>query len=262
MDVTYVNPGFQAMIDSIMLFQTDEETAYWSDSLFYFFPTIKKESFGALDFHGKREFLSREMKKIYCEQEALLNQKAALYNSHWSKCRPQIEAALSEAFDLDVHPLFNDLRAEICLNPICPRFLQERYFQIFYLNSERGAVGLSIHEIIHFLWFYVWNQEFQDSYDEYERPSLKWILSEMVVESIMRDDRLSSINPYFPRENGGCVYGYFQDMRLNQKMALDVIDEYYKCGNMREFMHKSYAYCKENEAEIRAHIKKSEEAFG
>ena len=34
MDVTYVNPGFQAMIDSIMLFQPDEETAYWSDSLF------------------------------------------------------------------------------------------------------------------------------------------------------------------------------------------------------------------------------------
>lgn len=63
MDVTYVNPGFQAMIDSIMLFQTDEETAYWSDSLFYFFPTIKKENFGALDFHGKKEFLSREMKK-------------------------------------------------------------------------------------------------------------------------------------------------------------------------------------------------------
>ncbi len=28
--------------------------------------------------------------------------------------------------------------------------------------------------------------------------------SEMVVESIMRDRRLSSINPYFPRENGGC----------------------------------------------------------
>lgn len=98
--------------------------------------------------------------------------------------------------------------------------------------------------------------------DEYERPSLKWILSEMVVESIMRDDRLSSINPYFPRENGGCVYGYFQDMRLKQKMALDVIDEYYKCGNIREFMRKSYAYCKENEAEIRAHIKKSEETFG
>ncbi|MFR5786273.1 MAG: hypothetical protein ACLUHE_03445 [Christensenellales bacterium] len=49
----------------------------------------------------------------------------------------------------------------------------------------------------------------EDNYDEYERPSLKWILSEMVVESVMRDERLSSINPYFPRENGGCVYPYF-----------------------------------------------------
>jgi len=99
------------------------------------------------------------------------------------------------------------------MSPIAPRYLQERYFDVFYLNSEKGAIGSSIHEIIHFVWFYVWNQVFGDSYEEYERPSLKWILSEMAVESIMKDPRLSSINPYFPREEGGCIYPYFFDLR-------------------------------------------------
>jgi hypothetical protein len=238
MNITYVNPGFQAMIDSIMLFQTDGETSYWSDSIFYFFPKLNKDVFQTLDFNAKKKYFFNELNEIYHEQEALLNEKVEEYNNHWGKYRIQIEEALSDAFELDSHLLFNDLRAEICLNPVSPRFLKERYFQIFYLNSERGAIGVSIHEIIHFLWFHVWNQNFHDNYDEYERPSLKWILSEMVVECIMRDERLSSINPYFPRENGGCIYGYFQDMKLDHRMALDIIDEYYQCGNIRKFMHE------------------------
>ncbi len=73
------------------------------------------------------------------------------------------------------------------MNPIEPRFLREHRFDLFYKNSEKGAIGQCIHEIIHFAWFYVWHEIFQDSWGEYERPSLKWILSEMVVESIMKD---------------------------------------------------------------------------
>ena len=258
MNITYVNPGFQAMIDSIMLFQTDGETPLWSDSIFYFFPRLNKDVFLTLDFNAKKEYIFNELIELYHEHESLLNEKVEKYNSHWKKYRTQIEEALSDAFELDSHLLFNDIRAEICLNPVSPRFLKERYFQIFYLNSERGAIGISIHEIIHYLWFHVWNHNFNDSYAEYERPSLKWILSEMVVESIMRDDRLSSINPYFPRENGGCVYGYFLDLKLDGRMALDVIEEYYQCNNIRKFMYESYAYCQKHEEAIRLHINEAE----
>lgn len=261
MNIFFCNPGVQAMIDSIMLFQTDDEVAYWADSIFYFYPSLNKEMFQTLSFEEKKKYISNEFTKIYKEQELILNQKVEAYNNHWNKYHIQIEEALSEAFQLDLKELFNDLRGEICLNPICPRFLKERYFQIFYLNSERGAIGISIHEIIHFIWFHVWNQVFHDSYEEYERPSLKWILSEMVVESIMRDERLSSINPYFPRENGGCVYEYFQDMEVNGKMVLDEIDGLYQCRDIKKFMQESYAYCKEHENEIRSHIEEAEKNF-
>jgi len=115
--------------------------------------------------------------------------------------------------------------------------------------------------MIHFLWFHVWNSIYGDSYDEYERPHLKWVLSEMVVESIMRDKRLSSINPYFPRENGGCVYGYFQDMEIGGRPILETLDEIFKSTDMSGFMKTSYDYCLNNEAAIRAHIEKSEEQF-
>ena len=136
--------------------------------------------------------------------------------------------------------------------------MKERCYDTFYLNSERGAIGGGIHEIIHFVWFYVWNRLFGDSYDEYERPSLKWILSEMVVESVMKDERLSSINPYFPRENGGCIYPYFFDLVVAGKPLLDTLETMYRSQSIEDFMKNSYAYCWKHEAEIREHIRRSE----
>lgn len=41
---------------------------------------------------------------------------------------------------LDLTNQFQDLRCFVSLNPIEPRFLQERSFSVFYLNSGKGAV--------------------------------------------------------------------------------------------------------------------------
>ena len=198
------------------------------------------------------------MRAVYTDLENEINEKVNLYSRHWQNCSKQIIAALSDAFELNCDRLFNDLRCNVSMNPIEPRFLQEQSFDIFYLNSERGAIGECIHEIIHFVWFYVWNHLFKDSYNEYESPSLKWVLSEMVVESIMKDNRLSSINPYFPREHGGCIYPYFFDMEIHGGLILDTIDEMYRNQTIEDFMIHSYAYCKQYEQEIYDHIQKSE----
>lgn len=167
-------------------------------------------------------------------------------------------AQIGWVIGVDCASIFNDIRCNISLNPIEPRFLREHSFDIFYMNSEKGAIGGCIHEIIHFIWFYVWNEVFQDSYDEYEAPSLKWIFSEMVVESIMRDERLSSINPYFPRENGGCIYPYFFTMQTSDGLALDILDKMYREKNIRAFMKDGYEWCKLHENEIRSHIEQAE----
>lgn len=261
MNILYRNPGFEHSIDSILLFQTEDETPYWSDSLLYFYPQIDKKELCNKTHIQKREYLLEVLSDTYCELKEELDSKVVLYNERWNKYKEQIEDALSEAFEIDTRMIFNDIVANITLNPVGPRFLKEQYFDVFYKNSERGAIGVSIHEIIHFVWFDVWNKEFGDNYDEYESPSLKWILSEMVVESIMRDERLSSINPYFPRENGGCVYQYFQDMIVENRYVLDTLEQIYQTKNMTEFMKRAYQYCQKHEEEIRFHIKKAEEKF-
>lgn len=258
MEVTFVNPGADYMIEQIMKFQTEDESAFWSEPLYHFYPQLDKAYAMSLPFSERKSYIERTLRSVYTESESILNQKVNLYTRHWNVCRAQITAALSEAFGVDCEKLFNDLRCNVSMNPISPRSLEERCYETFYLNSEQGALGVGIHEIIHFVWFYVWNRHFGDSYDEYERPSLKWILSEMVVESVMRDERLSSINPYFPREHGGCVYPYFFDMAVDGKPILDTLDAMYRCQSIEDFMQNSYAYCQEHEAEIRTHISKSE----
>ncbi|MBQ2794874.1 MAG: hypothetical protein IJF04_02505 [Oscillospiraceae bacterium] len=261
MNITYKNPGYEYSIESIMLFQTDEQTPFWSDSVLYFYPQIDKTELEKRNFEEKKEYIYKVLEEVYGNIKDELESKIIRYNEHFQNYRSQIEDALSEAFELDSGLLFNDLTGNITMNPVCPRFLQEKYFDVFYLNSERGALGLSIHEVIHYFWFYVWNKHFGDSYEEYETPSLKWILSEMVVEAIMSDERLSLINPYFPREDGGCVYPYFFDMIINGKPVLDKISELYKNNSITDFMEASYAYCLENENEIRNHIEEAEKEF-
>lgn len=258
MEVTFVNPGVDYMMERIMSFQTEGESIFWSEPLYHFYPQLDRAYATGLPFPERRAYIERTMRDVYTELEDTINGKVGLYTRHWSVCKEQITGALSDAFGVDCAKLFNDIRCNLSLNPIEPRFLKERCYDTFWMNSEKGAIGGGIHEIIHFVWFYVWNRLFRDSYEEYERPTLKWILSEMVVESVMRDERLSSINPYFPREQGGCIYPYFFDMVVDGKGILDTLDAMYRGQNIGDFMENSYAYCQAHEGEIRQHIRKWE----
>lgn len=261
MHLVFKNPGFEHSIQSIMLFQTEETTPYWSEALNFFYPQIDKEMMYNKSYEQKKNYLSKVLRGIWDESKNEMDSKIKRYNEHFEKHKNQIEEALSDAFKVDARALFNDLGANISLDPVCPRFLKEKYFDIFYKNSERGALGVSIHEVIHYFWFYVWNLNFQDSYDEYDTPSLKWILSEMVVESIMQDERLSSIDPYFPRENGGCVYSYFYDMKIDNTLILDTLAKMYEDHQIVDFMKIAYDHCLKNESAIRAHIAEAEKNF-
>lgn len=258
MKLELVIPGLAEMTESIMAFQQEDTTPFWSESLYRFYPRLDREYAMCLSFPEREGYLREKLARIYEEERDNLEEKRRSYAAHWQRCCPQIEEALSEAFDVNCKELLNDMVCHISLNPISPRFLREHSFEVFWLNSERGFVGTAIHEIIHLVWFHVWHQVFGDDWEEYEAPSLKWILSEMVVEPIMSDPRLAQINPYYPRENGGCIYPYFFDMYAEGEPVLDTLTRMYRSQDIRSFMKNSYAYCQKQEQQIRTHIAKAE----
>lgn len=258
MELHFTDPGFDYMIGRILEFQTEDTPAFWSEPLYHFYPQLDKAHALSLPLLERRAYLTDVLREVYEAGKEGMVQKLQGYRAHWEACKPQITAALSDAFETDCAGILNDMECRVSLNPIEPRFLREHAFDIFWYNSERGAIGEAIHEIIHFVWFHVWQDTFGDGWEEYEAPSLKWILSEMVVEAIMADARLSSINPYYPREQGGCIYPYFFDMKAGGRLVLEVLEEMYRTQNIRDFMKNSYAYCLVHEQEIRAHIEKAE----
>ncbi len=78
----------------------------------------------------------------------------------------------------------------------------------------------------------------------------------MVVEPIMRDERLGKINPYYMDKS--CVYSYFYTMEIDGKLILDTLYEMLCSMSIEEFMEKSYRYCMEHEMEIRRQMQEGE----
>ncbi len=240
-----------------MRFRTRTPPPFWSAPLYRFYPQL--EPARTLPRPARLEAIARELRSVYAAQEQTIHEKTRAYAAHWQRCKPQVTAALSDAFSLDAAGLFNDLRVCLSLNPIEPRYLREHRFDLFYLNSPHGSAQPSMKSSIFFLLLRL-NGLFDDPPDACEAPALPWLLSEMVVEPIMRDERLRSINPYFERENGGCVYPYFYDMTLDGRPLLDTLYEMYRAQPIDAFMRESYAFLQAHEDAVRAHIRRAEQA--
>jgi len=201
-------------------------------------------------------FLHTYLGGFYTAHKSEIESKLLAYNAHWKTYESQIVAALYDIFGVELNDVFNDLVCYTTFNPISPRYLDGTTFDNFYLESKVGASGTAMYEIIHFVWFHIWEKHFGDNPADYETTHLKWVLSEMVVEPIMRDDRLGLINPYYTHKS--FVYRYFYTMQIDGKPILDTLYQMLSSMPIEKFMEHGYQYCFEHEAEIRRHIESNE----
>ena len=252
MQITFQNPGFDYSMNSILLFQTENTGSWWKDALFSFYPQIDREQMERLSGTGQTAYLREVLSGVYRQLAPELEEKKEAYQISWDENRQTVEEALGDIFQTPLAGQFQDIRANITLNPVCPRFLAERTFDLFCRNSPKGALGMSLHEVVHFLWFDRWNTLFHDDPAEYESPHLKWVFSEMAVYPILGDIRLAARNPYYP---ASCVYDYFYTMTVEGRPILDTMAELFAAGNIDRFMTDGYRYCREHEAEIRLQMK-------
>ena len=142
MEVTFINPGVDYMIQSIMHFQAEGEAEFWSEPLYHFYPQLDRTFAASLPVAERRDYIERTMRAAYAELENTIDEKVTSFSHHWNACKAQITAALSEAFGIDCTGLFNDLRCNLSLNPIEPRFLKEHCYDTFYLNSAKVPLAV------------------------------------------------------------------------------------------------------------------------
>lgn len=252
MKLIYKDPGYKYSTESISEFIKQNE--FWSEPIFHFFPELLKFK-GSFDKSTDNKDIVKEISgtvnDLYKCREKEIQSKVISYQENWNRHEKLINERFSSIFGFDTRKVFNNLVCNITLNPISPRYLKEHVFDVFYMNSDKGAIGSALHEIVHYLWFYLWNQKYKDTYEQYESPSLPWILSEVVVEQILNDEEFNIINPYHQTGN---AYPYFYKMIIRGRSLYDYLDEIYKNNSIDKFMDKSYQFMVENEEEIRSQM--------
>ncbi len=252
MKLIYKDLGYKYSVESISEFIKQDE--FWSEPIFHFFPELLKFK-GSFNKNSDNkdigEKISETVGEMYRSREKEIQSKVISYQRNWNCYEKLINERFSSIFQFDTSDVLNNLICNITLNPISPRYLKEHVFDVFYMNSDEGSLGSSLHEIVHYLWFYLWNKKYKDSYEQYESPSLIWILSEAVVEQILNDEELNRINPY---HKSGNAYPYFYNMTISGKLLYDYLNEIYKNNSIYEFMDKSYQFMIENEEEIRSQV--------
>ncbi len=248
MDLTFKIPSFEYMVNSIIEIESEDKDEFFRGSLFYFYPNIDKDKFYSFQGNARKEYLTTCLRDIFVKEKDLFAAKIDAYNKHWVDNKEIVIEAFQDAFKINLKNEFNDMVGYIGLNPVSPRFLETNTFDVFYLNSERGALGMALHEIVHFIWFKLWGDYFHDDIKEYEIPNLKWVFSEIIPELIMRDDRLKLRNPY---SNGQVIYEYFYKMNIDDKPIIDILYEMYSNMTIHEFMEKGLHLLQKHEIEIR-----------
>lgn len=252
MKVIFQDPGYEYSSESFAEFI--KQGPFWSESIFHFFPELE-EFRGAFSTKIDNKVITKEILdavfKIYESRKAEIRNKVTSYQETWNHYEELINNKFSSIFQFDTRNLFNDLVCNITLNPISPRYLETHTFDVFYMNSSQGSIGVVLHEIAHFLWFHLWHQKNNDSFELYESPTLIWVLSEAVIEQLLNNDDFNRVNPY---SKSGCAYPYFYEMNINNRKLYDYLNEMFKENNLQRFMEMSYQFMIDNENEIRAQM--------
>lgn len=176
-----------------------------------------------------------------------------MFNNYWATKQQDVITTFTNVFNLDCHNLFNNMQAEVSLNPICPRNINNNSFTVFYKDDENKFLKTALHEIIHFIWFHIWQKHFQDDKNDYEAPHLKWILSEMVIDTFVSNTEISKLLSQANHKN--MAYTYFYTMEINNYPILETLSHLFqKSPNITSFMEEAYQYCLDNEAAIRKQI--------
>ncbi len=241
-------------IASILQFQTDKTSEYWRNRLFEIYPWLDKEKCADLAWKDREQYLISELSAYYDKIQLNLQNKLSISQNVWLKNKENINDIYSKVFDIDCHNLLNNIVAEISLNPICPRNLKQTSFSFFWASDDNNFMKTTLHEMIHFVWFHIWQKHFGDNEKEYESPSLKWILSEMMIDTFVKMTEIGTLYPEPYKQQP--AYKYFYSMNINDTPILMLLSEIKeKSDSIRQFMEVAYQFCLENEEAIQKQMR-------
>ncbi len=238
-----------------LIFQKPSMPAFFRRGLSRQYPEIDSGMADKMTWVEYKKYLQEKLIGVHRKNQDKIDARVKECAEYCSdeKMR-EVSAAFSDAFGVNCHEMFNNISGEIGINTVCPRWIQDdASFSVPFYRTKDDILQVALHEMVHFVWFRLWHEHFKDSWDEYEQPHLKWLLSEMIVDPIIRYSDLSKFYPDIDN-NRDIAYYYFYDMKICGAPILETLANFYKNNSITDCMEKSYKYCEAHEKELRAKI--------
>ncbi len=151
MKLEFVNPGFSYSLDSMMLFEESNQSDWWRDANFYFYPMLKKEEEPVSCLCRREERITKASWSRLVEKADGVCRKA-IGGTRTGKSTGRDCCRRFPGFD-------RDLSGKVGENTGAWRWATfARGFgaagvRCVLDEQQRGAMGISMHEITHFIWF-------------------------------------------------------------------------------------------------------------
>lgn len=191
------------------------------------------------------KFLKDYIARLREENQKLIEKNKIEYQTEWQKIEKDFFLLLSKIIEINWPENRKIIKAMISLNPICPRFLSNWSFSIFYDYKKISyAMEVIMHECCHFLYFEKWKQLYPKTNNEkFESPYIEWHLSEIIAPIILNDKRIQKL-----LKQKAVFYEEYEKIKIGDKKALQYfIDLYKRRKNFERFLRDSYKIIKKNE---------------
>lgn len=218
----------------------------WGKYIIKKYPKIKKV-FSFKDETKQVKFLKDYIIKFKKENYKLIEKNKIKYQTEWQKIEKDFFTVLSEIIQTKWPKNKKLIKAMISINPICPRFLKNWSFSIFY-NYKKISYALEVimHESCHFLYFEKWKKLYPKvNNKKFESPHLEWHLSEILAPIILNDIRIQKL-----LKRKADFYTEHKKIKIRNIIAPKYFNSLYKKiiknKNFDEFLKKSYFIIKKN----------------
>ena len=173
------------------------------------------------------------------EKKADLEKKSREFQRSWDDINDKIMKALSNIVEIEWPDNCKIITGRVTVNPVCPRYLDFRTFDVNYQFDANKMRPVSIHELLHFIYFGKWKETFpRAKRREFDNPYLVWKLSEIVPKAILSDKRIQRVYKNEPQ-----VYNKFYDIKIKDRAMLDYFQEIYEDRkDFADFLRKSWAF--------------------
>ena len=226
--------------DSIYQFLVNEDIDNWFTNTIFEEFNINKSDFLVLNEKQRYNYIYKIVDNVYSENDAKINEIAHFFQEKWNEKSDEISGIFAEIFGTTFDS------EKICvvnvgLNPICPRYLNSKSFDINYkLNN---FLTICIHELLHFYWFDYWDKNIGKlKAEEKETPSIIWQFSEIAIDQLVN---CTELKKFYNETN--VAYDYFYDIKHNGKYLIDVLREMYNKLNLKDFMLQGLQLLKSDE---------------